>query len=222
MSFFPLQNCIIDKKLKALIMISFFALLAGCASTATQVENPDGRGATYLNPSDNSKAAGIGIESHDIISMTNQMVEDLLMMPAIADRSVPPRIIMDAKYFDNQGSQAINKNLIVDRMRNGLQRASAGKLQFIGREYVGMIEQERELKREGEVDVGTTGLTRATAGADYRLVGRINTLDQRGANGRMQRFNQINFELVDLESGIIAWSNMYEFEKAAQANIMYR
>ncbi|MCH1932154.1 penicillin-binding protein activator LpoB, partial [Shewanella sp. A25] len=63
-------------------------------------------------------------------------------------------------------SEIIDKSLITDRIRVGLNRAAAGTIMFIGREYAQMVELERELKDEGKVDVGTTGRTRAQAGAD--------------------------------------------------------
>jgi hypothetical protein len=87
-----------------------------------------------------------------------------------------------------------------------------------------MIAQERELKREGVTDVGTTGLTRAQAGVDFRLTGRITSEDAaaQDGSGRVQRFNQITFEMVDLETGVIVWSNLYDFARVAADSVMYR
>ena len=72
-------------------------------------------------------------------------------------------------------------------------------------------------------DVGTTGLTKAQLGADYRLGGRIASLDSRSAKtGMTQRYSQITFEMIDLESGAIAWSEMYEFARAGADDVVYR
>ena len=96
------------------------------------------------------------------------------------------------------------------------------KMQFINRQNSAMIEQERELKRSGTVDSGTTGLTRAQAGADYRLSGKINSLDSRNVKtGMVQRYTQISFEMTDLESGEIVWSGIYEFSRAAADDVIY-
>jgi hypothetical protein len=167
--------------------------------------------------------SGVGIGGKDIMAMTDLMARDLLATPTIAGRSVAPRIIVDSAYFVNESSQPINKNLITDRLRVGLNRASQGRMAFVGRENAAMVEQERELKRSGTTDVGTTGLTRAQAGVDFRLTGRINSLDSRSTQtGVIQRYNQISFEMVDLESGIIVWSGIYEFERAAADDVVYR
>ena len=37
-----------------------------------------------------------------------------------------------------------------------------------------------------------------------------------------QRFTQITFEMVDLESGILIWTNIYDFTKAAADSVTYR
>jgi hypothetical protein len=94
---------------------------------------------------------------------------------------------------------------------------------FIAREFADMVEKERELKRQGVTDTGTTGLTRAQAGADFRLGGRIVSVDSaQPRTGMIQRYNQITFEMIDLESGIIVWSGQYEFERAAADDVIYR
>ncbi len=167
--------------------------------------------------------AGVGIESRDLLAMSDQMVRDIMATPVLAARKVAPRVIIDSRYFTNESSQRINANLITDRLRTSLNRASDGRLVFLARQNAAMIEEERALKREGVTDSGTAGLTQAQFGADYRLTGNIASQDARnGRTGQVQRFTQINFELVDLESGAIVWSNTYEVARAATDDVTYR
>ncbi|MCA3072717.1 MAG: hypothetical protein ING77_14060 [Rhodocyclaceae bacterium] len=141
--------------------------------------------------------------------MTDTMVRDMMAMPEIVGRSVAPRVISDAEYFVNDSAQPINRNLITDRLRLNLNRAARNRLVFVGRNHSQAVALERDLKRSGAVDVGTTGLTKAQAGADFRLGGRISSLDARNPRtGVMQRYKQIVFELFDLETGVIVWTNM--------------
>jgi hypothetical protein len=96
-------------------------------------------------------------------------------------------------------------------------------MQFVGRHYADMVAKERELKRQGTVDKATLPAAHAQKGGDYRLGGRITSLDSRDPKtGMAQRYNQIIFEMVDLESSEIIWSGIYEFAKAAQDDIIYR
>lgn len=180
-------------------------------------------GSVELDPGMKGPVQGVGIESRDLLAMSDQMVRDILATPDIVARQVAPRIIVDSRYFTNESTQRINKNLITDRLRTNLNRSSDGRMVFIARQNAAMIEEERALKREGVTDVGTTGLTRAQFGADFRLAGNIASQDARDPRtGVMQRFTQITFELVDLESGAIIWSNSYEIARAAVDDIVYR
>jgi hypothetical protein len=155
--------------------------------------------------------------------MTDQMMRDMLSNAALTDRAKPPRVVVDSQYFKNEGSQAINRDIITDRLRVNLNRASQGRLTFVTRVNLTMVAGERDLKRQGVTDVGTTGMTKAMMGADYRLAGVISTLDSRSPKtGMMQRYNQVSFEMVDLESGEIVWSGLYEFARAAADDVAYR
>ncbi len=166
---------------------------------------------------------GVGIESRDLLSMADQMVRDIFSNSVISARTTPPRVIVDSRYFTNESSQRMNQNLITDRLRTSLNRASDGRMMFIARQNASMIEEERALKREGVTDTGTVGMTQAQFGADFRLTGNIASQDARDArSGTVQRFTQITFELVDLESGAIVWSNSYDVSRAATDDVVYR
>ncbi len=208
---------------KIFAMISILLLFAGCATYTTRVNNAPGRPTTYEDPESPGRVAGVGIESQDIISMTDRMMRDMLATKVLAGRQIPPRIIIDAEYFRNEGSSRINKNLITDRLRTELNKAANGRLIFIGRHYVDMFEKEKRLKRKGVVSSGTKEGSLKTYGADYRLGGRIVTLDSVNPNtGQASRFHQVTFEVVDLETGVIVWSGIYNFRKSAADDIIYR
>jgi PBP1b-binding outer membrane lipoprotein LpoB len=198
-------------------------MLAGCAAPPN-LDNSAGRRVMYQDVTTASPTtAGVGVESQDIVSMTDRMVRDILQNPAIAGRSTPPRIIIDAAYFSNESSSRINKNMITDRLRGELTRAAQGRLVFVARHYGDMVAKERESKREGQRDSGTVRSTKAVAGGDFRLGGRITSQDAaQRSTGAVSRYHLITFELIDLEYETIAWGGMYEFKKEAQDDILYR
>jgi PBP1b-binding outer membrane lipoprotein LpoB len=199
------------------------AILTGLLSACVSVPNSRGMAPILVDPSVSGPVSGIGIESHDIVAMTDQMMRDMLSTPALASRNPAPRIVLDSAHFQNAGMQAINRDLITNRLRVNLNRAAQGRLVFVTRDNLGMVQKERDLKRTGTTDIGTTGLTHAIAGADYLLTGELASLDQRNSKtGMVQRYNQITFEMLDLESGQIVWSGQYEFERAAADDVMYR
>ena len=167
--------------------------------------------------------SGVGIESQDVVAATDMMLRDMLSNVTLAGQSTPPRVIVDSAYFVNESTTRINVNSITDRLRINLNRAANGRMIFVGRQNVAMIEKERELKRSGVVDGGTIRKTKATAGADYRLAGRITSMDSISkTSGMASRYTQMTFEMIDLELGTIVWSGIYEFKKSAQDDVLYR
>lgn len=198
-------------------------LVAGLAACAAPVPHASGVAPVTIDPGQRGPVAGVGIEQQDIIAMTDQMMRDMLANPQLARRQSSPRVIIDASDFANDSSQPINRNLITDRLRVNLNRSAQGRMSFINRVNTQMVERERELKRAGQVDVGTTGLAKRVMGGDFKLSGRIASLDSRNARtGMLQRFTQITFEMTDLETGEIVFGGQYEFARAAADDIIYR
>ncbi|MBI4613769.1 MAG: hypothetical protein HY720_09180 [Planctomycetes bacterium] len=156
--------------------------------------------------------AKMGIEPEDVARITDKMMVSLLAAPAVAGRSEAPRVIIDSEYFRNESQSALNTAMFADSLRAELTRVASNRLVFVGREYVEATEMERELKREGVVDEGTTGSAARTLGADFRLGGRVTSIEAGPAGARGAYF-LIVFELVDMESGEIVWTDKYEVKK---------
>ena len=184
-------------------------VMGGC-TPSSQVDNVAGQASVYEDPSSSGRVQGVGIESQDVVAMTDEMMRDMLSNRILAARDVPPRIIIDNEYFKNESSSIINTNLLTDRLRVELNRAANGRMVFVGRHFADMVEKERELKRDGAV-------------GDYRLGGRIASLDAMDRNSQTRsRYHQVTFEMIDLELGTIVWSGSYEMKKASQDNVLYR
>jgi len=199
-------------------------LLISCSTTyTTRVKSLRGHPTMYEDPSSAGPVTGVGIESQDIISMVDKMMRDMMANPTLAGCTTPPHIVIDSEYFRNESSSIINKNLITDLLRTELNRAANGKMVFIGRHYANMTEKERALEDVGVVTEGTKGHTQKALGWDYRLGGRIGSLDSIDPQtGITSRYHQITFEMVERGTGIIVWSGTYQFKKTAQDDILYR
>jgi len=206
----------------AFLLAHLVSLLSACVTTVP-VQNAAGIPAREIDPSTVGPVSGVGVEGRDFVAMTDQMIRDMLGNRTLAGRDKAPRIVIDSQFFKVGGSQAINRDLITERLRVNLNRAAQGRMSFIDRTHLDAIERERDLKRQGVTDSGTVGMTRAVAGSDYLLRGAISSQDSRSArSGMTQRYNQISFEMVDVESSEIVWSGLYEFSRAAADDVVYR
>jgi len=206
-----------------LVVLTLSVVISGCAQQATN-KQANLEGSAIYEPIDQiGSVSGIGIETQDIVSITDSMFRDLLQSPQIMNRDTAPRVLIDSNGIENHSTSRIKTRQLADRLRVNLNRSAAGKLVFVSRENIKQITQERELKRQGIVDGGTLRATRATAGVDFRLFGDISSLDSVDPSTQQtSRYHQIVFEMIDMELGTVVWSELYEFKKSAQDNIIYR
>jgi penicillin-binding protein activator len=206
-----------------LLAVAAAALAAAACSTTYEAPYAGGMQTVEYAPAMPGPIRGVGVEGHDIVQMADIMVRDMLLNPAIAAAVPQRRVIMDAEYFKNESAQRINAGIITDNLRVNLQKSAAGRIRFISRESMGMVAEERDFKRDGVTDPGTLIPAKAQLGADFRLIGRIASTDQIAVNqGLIQRYNQVTFEMVDLETSEIVWTGMYNFARAGADDVIYR
>ena len=206
--------------LKFLAVFFIIMLTVGCYNKV-RIENAAGRPTDYEDPGTSGKISGISVESQDIVSATDKMMRDIMagkwLANWIAARSTPPRIVVDSKYFRNESSSIIDKKLFTDRLRTELISNADGRIVILGRHYVDMIEKERILEEEDVVTEGSEGPAKTSLGWDFRLGGRIASLDTtKSTSGFKSRYHQITFELIKRGTGEIVWSKTYEFRKTGQ------
>jgi penicillin-binding protein activator len=133
------------------------ALLAGC-NTAAGVQHPAGRPVVEMRPDERGFVQGTGIESQDLVAVTDKMARSVLGIPEIARAQARPYIVLEP--VTNNTRFPINKDIFLTRIRTQLNSKAAGQVSFLDREMMKTLERERELKRSGQV----------TASADPNVV----------------------------------------------------
>ena len=124
------------------------ALLPGCATTEG-VKNPSGVPVRELRPDEAGSVRTTGIESQDLVAVTDKMARSILAIPQIARAQVTPRIVLEP--IVNDTSFPISKDIFLERIRVQLNSKAAGRLSFLDREIMKTLERERDLKRSGQV-----------------------------------------------------------------------
>ncbi|MSU50110.1 MAG: penicillin-binding protein activator LpoB [Opitutus sp.] len=194
------------------------ALLAGCATDAG-VKNPSGVAVTEMRPDERGFVAGTGVESQDLVAVTDKMARSILGIPQIARAPVPPSIVLDPVV--NNTRFPINKDIFLTRIRTQLNSKSAGQVSFLDREMMKTLERERELKRSSQVTASADPRVVEFAGADFFLTGKLDGMTTRTSAGTSD-YVLYSFRLTDARTSRIVWEDVAEIKKQGLEDAAYR
>ncbi len=185
--------------------------ILGCSAVPPPRTALDTGPSVYEDPASPGALVTLGFGSQDIISLTDQMMRDILAHTFWRRRGSPPRVIIDRNCFTNQGSGYLNLRLITDRLRVELNRAARGRMIFVSPYlYEFQLHKDDPFGRQ----MASRGLY--PHGAAYRLCGNITTIDIRSPNGMMlSRYTQVALEMVERKSARVVWGKVFSFRKAA-------
>ena len=202
---------------KLLLPLTTAALVAGCASSG--VKNLSGIPVTRLNADEQGFVAGTGVESQDLVAVTDKMARSILGIPQIANAPTPPIVVLDP--VDNQTRFPINKDIFLTRIRTQLNSKSAGKVTFLARDRMAALEKERNLKREGAVTATSDPAQQEFLGANYFLTGTLQGLSTRTKAGTSD-YILYAFQLIDARTSVIVWEDSAEMKKQGLEDAAYR
>ena len=194
------------------------AILAGC-TTSQGVQNPSGVPVTEMRPDERGSVAGTGIESQDLVAVTDKMARSILAVPQITRASVPPRIVIDP--VKNETRFPINKDLFTDRIRIQLNSKAIGRMTFLARDRMQALEKERALKQSGQVTASADPNVVEFRGADFFLTGKLQGLTTRTSAGTGD-YILYSFQLIDARTSEIVWEDSAEIKKQGLEDAAYR
>jgi len=207
--------------MKTIIKLTFAfttaALVAGCASRG--VKNPSGVPVTQMRADEQGFVAGTGVESQDLVAVTDKMARSILSIQQIANAGTPPIIVLDP--VENKTRFPINKDIFLTRIRSELNKKSGGKVTFLARERMAALEKERNLKREGAVTANSDANVQEFKGADYFLTGTLEGLSTRTTAGTSD-YILYAFQLIDARTSAIVWEDNAEIKKQGLEDAAYR
>ena len=192
------------------------ALLTGCATSG--VKNPDATGVTEMRGDEKGFVGGTGVESQDLIRVSDKIARGILSAPQIANAATPPVVVLDPVL--NETRFPINKNIFLDRIQAQLISKAAGKVTFLARERMDTLQRERDAKRAGNVTSSSDANVQEFKGADYFLTGKLSGLSTSGKNG-VSDYILYTFQLIDVRTSAIVWGGDDEIKKQAQSDAVY-
>lgn len=200
-----------------LAVLAAAGLVSGCASTG--VRNPSGTPVTEMRADERGFVAGTGIESQDLVAVTDKMFKSVLATPQIANAQGVPRIVLDP--VNNETRFPINKDIFLDRIRVELNTKARGKMIFLARERMAALEHERQLKQSGQVTASADPNAVEFKGADFFLTGKLSGLTTRTSAGTSD-YILYTFQLVDARTSDIIWEDSAEIKKQGLEDAAYR
>jgi PBP1b-binding outer membrane lipoprotein LpoB len=202
--------------LNAGLLISASWLFLGCTSG---VQNPKGIPVTQMNADERGFVAGTGVESQDLVAITDRMARSIVGVRQIAAATTPPRVVLEPVL--NETRFPINKDIFLTRIRTQLNSKAQGKVMFLAREHMAALEKERALKQSGQVTSSSDPKLVEFHGADFFLTGKLQGLTTKTKAGTSD-YILYSFQLVDARTSDIIWEDSAEVKKQGLEDAAYR
>jgi TolB-like protein len=172
--------------------------------------------AKMIDPDEEARVEGTGIESRDIRAVVAQMKTELLASGSLTKGSPPKVAVLPV---ENRSRFLIDQDIFTTLLTDQLIQNASGQLAIVNRDLLDQILRERDMKAKGQVS--DDGQLSALAGVDYFLEGEVRSLSA-STNRAQTDYVVVRFQLTDAESGIVGWSNSYEMKKQGSWGVMYQ
>lgn len=201
----------------AISLSAVLLLGAGCASYG--VRDPNGSGVKVLKADEVGTVAGTGVESQDLVQVTDKMARSILDTPQIKNAAGTPRVVLDPVV--NETRFAINKDIFLIRIRTELNKNARGKVLFLARDRMQTLEREQQLKQSGSVTSSSDPNVVEFKGADFFLTGKLQGISTRNSKG-VSDYILYSFQLIDARTSDIIWEDSAEVKKQGVQDAAYR
>ncbi|MBM3887695.1 MAG: penicillin-binding protein activator LpoB [Verrucomicrobia bacterium] len=208
-----------NKHHRRLLVFSLAATAVLCSGCASGVAQPAGVPVTQMKPDERGFVAGTGIESQDLVEVTDKMARSILGIPEIANAKGTPCIVLDPVV--NETRFPINKDIFLTRIRVELNSKAAGKVKFLARDKMASLERERDLKATGQVTSSSDPNVAEFKGADFFLSGKLQGLATKTDRG-VSDYVLYSFQLINARTSEIVWEDKAEIKKQGLVDAAYR
>ena len=146
--------------------------------------------------------------STDLQMIAEKMVRSMLASPVIQESHRP---VLQVSSVLNKTEEHIDTKAITDKIRTTL--IQSGKVQFSASEIRQEMIDELQFQRgSGYVNPSTSKNIGKQVGADYLLAGEITSI-RKSKDGTKDVYYKMTLNLVDLETGLISWTDEKEIRK---------
>jgi hypothetical protein len=175
-----------------------------------------------IDPDANDPVGGAVLQSQDIRTMADQMARDIVSFGVLRSSDQGERIRFHITELRNDSSDTIDKELILTELRTQLFQSLGGQVAILDRSKEGLeaVRAERAAKRAAAVDANPNRAG-SVLGSDYVLKGTIKERVQQSRDLKSVYY-VVTFELTDLETSELRWTNSYQAKFLSEKSVISR
>ena len=187
--------------MKNLKLIFVLAAVMGLSACQSKVEYGDATEVETVNEN---------FGSTDLQVIAAKMVDSMMAFPPVVVMTQSNRPIVFVDKIKNKTSEHIDTESVTDTISNKLLRS--GKFRFIDMTKVDTVRKQLDYQNNaGMVDPSTAIKFGRQIGAQYMLYGLSSIVKQDGSTKDV--YYKMTMRLMDLETGLIEWSDEKEIRK---------
>lgn len=194
------------KNLQLIFLLAATLGLAGCQS---KVEYGDATEIETVNEN---------FGSSDLQAITAKMVDSMLTFPPVMQLTANNnRPIIYVDQIKNKTSEHIDTESVTDSILNKLLRS--GKFRFIDMTRVDDVRKQLNYQNNaGMVDPSTAINFGKHIGAQYMLYGNLSSIKKQDGSTK-DVYYKMTMRLMDIETGLIEWSEEKEIRKTKSSSL---
>ena len=187
------------KRIFTLIMVAAAITLTGCGP---KVEYGDATARETVNTD---------FGSTDLQMIAAKMVDDMLVFPPIVQMTAQRRPVVFVDRIKNKTTEHIDMESITDTIQSKL--INSGKFRFVDMTVVEQVKKQLDYQSDsGLVDPTQAVLMGKQIGAEFMMYGNMASIVKRDSSTK-DVYYKFTLKLLNLQTGIIEWSNEKEIRK---------
>lgn len=189
--------------MKYLIKLSLVLLMTIVAAGCTTVKYGDAQATETVNTD---------FGSTDLQSIAAKMVDDLLSFPPVVRMTSQRRPVVFVDEIKNKTTEHIDTESITDSIQSKL--INSGAFRFVDMTAVAQVQKQLNYQQNsGMVDESKAVAVGRQIGAEFMLYGNLSSIVKKDGSTK-DVYYKFTLKMMNLETGILEWSNEKEIRKS--------
>ncbi|MCL1037148.1 penicillin-binding protein activator LpoB [Shewanella corallii] len=190
-------------------LILVLAAVVGLSACQSRVEYGDATAVETVNEN---------FGSSDLQAITAKMVDSMLTFPPVVALTANERPVIFVDRIKNKTSEHIDTESVTDSISNQLLRS--GKFRFIDMTKVDAVRKQLDYQNNsGMVDPSHAIKFGRQIGAQYMLYGNLSSIVKQDGSTK-DVYYKMTMRLMDLDTGLIEWSDEKEIRKTKSKSFL--